>query len=103
MATYLPGGTDTGFNPVQYSPNLSLLANSIDRATARYETNFAKVSKGYNNILSASILNDGYSQKRDQYLSEIKDKLKTIFRKDRVCFCKIDWRKIPPESAYLIT
>lgn len=82
MATYLPGGTDTGFNPVQYSPNLSLLANSIDRATARYETNFAKVSKGYNDILSASILNDGYSQKRDQYLSEIKDKLKTISTTD---------------------
>jgi len=82
MATYLPGGTDTGFNPVQYSPNLSLLANSIDRATARYETNFAKVSKGYSDILSAPILNNGYSQKRDQYLSEIKDKLKTISTTD---------------------
>jgi hypothetical protein len=82
MATYLQGVTDSGFNPVQYSPNLSLLANSIDRATARYETNFAKVSKGYNDILSAPILNDGYSQKRDQYLSEIKDKLKTISTTD---------------------
>lgn len=82
MATYLQGVTDSGFNPVQYSPNLSLLANALDKATARYETNFAKVSKGYSDILSASILNDGYSQKRDQYLSEIKDKLKTISTTD---------------------
>lgn len=82
MATYLQGVTDTGFNPVQYSPNLSVLSNALDKATARYETNFAKVSKGYNDILSAPILNDGYSQKRDQYLSEIKDKLKTISTTD---------------------
>lgn len=82
MATYLPGVTDTGFNPIQYSPNLSLIAKSLDIATARYETNFQKLSQGYSNILNSNIMNDAKSQERDQYLNNIKDKLKTLSATD---------------------
>jgi hypothetical protein len=82
MATYLPGVTDTGFNPVQYTPNFSLLANALDKATARYETNFQKLSQGYQSILNASITNDVVSKKRDEYLNNIKDQLKTLSSTD---------------------
>lgn len=82
MATYLPGVSDTGFNPVNYTPNLSFLTNAIDRATARYETNFQKISQGYQNILNSQIMNDVKSKQRDQYLNDIKDKLKTISATD---------------------
>lgn len=82
MSTYLPGVTDTGFNPINYTPNFSMLANALDRATARYETNFEKLSKGYQNILNSPIMNDVKSQQRDQYLNDIKDKLKAISSTD---------------------
>lgn len=82
MSTYLPGVTDTGFNPIQYSPNLSLIAKSLDIATARYESNFQKLSQGYSDILNSNIMNDAKSQERDQYLNNIKDKLKTLSATD---------------------
>ena len=57
MSTYLPGVTDTGFNPINYTPNFSMLANALDRATARYETNFNQISNSYSKIADAFLLN----------------------------------------------
>jgi hypothetical protein len=82
MSTYLPGVTDNGFNPVQYTPNFPYLANALQKATARYETNYEQISQGFKSILNTPILNDKYSKRRDDYLNQIKDQLKTISTTD---------------------
>lgn len=82
MSTYLPGVIDTGFNPLSYTPNFSLLANSLDKATARYEANFDKLTQGYRNILESPIINDEKNNQRNNYLNSIKDQLKKISSTD---------------------
>lgn len=90
MATYIPGVTDSGFNPVQYSPNLPYLANALQKATARYEKNYADIAQGYSSILNAPILNDKKRGDRDQYLAQIKDQLKTISTTDLSIQANVD-------------
>ena len=82
MATYLPGVTDTGFNPVSYSPNLPFLMDALQKVTARYEKNYNEMAQGYSSILNADIFNDKKSKEREGYLNNIKDKLKTISTTD---------------------
>ena len=90
MSTYLQGVTDTGFNSVNFSPNLPYLMNALQKVTARYEKNYDEMSQGYSSILNAEMYNNKQSGKRDQYLNEIKDKLKTISTTDLSVQSNID-------------
>lgn len=82
MSTYLPGVTDTGFNPINYTPNFSMLANALDRATARYETNFNQISNSYSKIADAFLLNPENIEYRKNFLNNAKDKLKQLSTTD---------------------
>ena len=90
MATYLQGVTDTGFNPVSYSPNLSFLMNALQKVTTRYEKNYNDMSEGYSSILNADIINDVKNKERNGYLDKIKDNLKTISTTDLSVQSNID-------------
>ena len=90
MSTYLQGVTDTGFNSVNFSPNLPYLMNALQKVTARYEKNYDEMSQGYSSILNAEMYNNKQSGKRDNYLNEIKDKLKTISTTDLSIQSNID-------------
>jgi hypothetical protein len=90
MATYLPGVTDSGFNPVLSSPNLPFLMSALQKVTARYEKNYDEMSQGYSSILNADIINDVKSKERNGYLDKIKDKLKTISTTDLSVQSNID-------------
>jgi hypothetical protein len=90
MSTYLQGVTDTGFNSVNFSPNLPYLMNALQKVTARYEKNYDEMSQGYSSILNAEMYNDKQSGKRDQYLNEIKDKLKAVSTTDLSVQSNID-------------
>ena len=90
MATYLPGVTDTGFNSVNYSPNIPYLMDALQKVTARYEKNYDEMSQGYKSILNADIFNDKKSNERNQYLNKIKDNLKTISTTDLSVQSNID-------------
>jgi hypothetical protein len=90
MATYLPGVTDSGFNPVLSSPNLPFLMSALQKVTARYEKNYDEMSQGYSSILNADIFNNVKSKERDGYLDKIKDNLKTISTTDLSVQSNID-------------
>ena len=90
MSTYLQGVTDTGFNSVNFSPNLPYLMNALQKVTARYEKNYDEMSQGYSSILNSEMYNDKQSGKRDNYLNEIKNKLKTISTTDLSIQSNID-------------
>jgi hypothetical protein len=90
MATYLQGVTDTGFNPISYSPNLPFLMNALQKVTARYEKNYNDMSEGYSSILNADIINDVKNKERNGYLDKIKDNLKTISTTDLSVQSNID-------------
>ena len=82
MATYIQGVTDTALNPVSYTPDFSFLSNALNKATMRYEKNFKQLADGYSEILNTPILNKGVDERRNQYLNEIKDKLKEVSTTD---------------------
>jgi hypothetical protein len=90
MATYLPGVTDTGFNPVSFTPNLPSLMDALQKVTTRYEKNYNEMAQGYSSILNADIINDVKNKERDGYLNKIKDGLKTISTTDLSVQSNID-------------
>lgn len=82
MATYIPGVTDSGFNPVQYSPNLPYLTNALQKATARYEKGYDEISTAYSKVANGLLSSPDNVAFRQKFLDETKNALKTISAQD---------------------
>jgi hypothetical protein len=82
MSTYLPGVTDNGFNPVQYTPNFPYLANALQKATARYEKNYDEISNAYSKITNSLLSSPDNVEFRKKFLDQTKNALKTISTQD---------------------
>ena len=82
MATYLPGVTDTGLDPVQFNPNFPYMINALQKATSTYDTNYNKIAQGYSSILNAPLSVSENVVVRDQYTKEAKDKLQALASAD---------------------
>jgi hypothetical protein len=82
MATYLPGVTDTGLDPVQFNPNFPYMMNALQKATSTYDTNYNKIAQGYSNILNAPLSVSDNVVVRDQYSKEAKEKLQALASAD---------------------
>jgi hypothetical protein len=82
MSTYLPGVTDNGFNPVQFTPNFPYLANALQKATARYETNYNEISNAYSKITNSLLSSPDNVEFRKKFLDQTKNALKTISTQD---------------------
>jgi hypothetical protein len=82
MATYLPGVTDTGLDPVQFNPNFPYMMNALQKATSTYDTNYNKIAQGYSSILNAPLSVSENVVVRDQYTKEAKDKLQALASAD---------------------
>jgi hypothetical protein len=82
MATYLPGVTDTGLDPIQFNPNFPYMMNALQKATSTYDTNYNKIAQGYGNILNAPLSVSDNVVVRDQYSKEAKEKLQALASAD---------------------
>lgn len=82
MSTYLQGVTDTGFNPLSYTPNFPYMQQALEKAQAKYDTNYNQVANAYHKITDQKLLNPENEIYRKQFLEKTKDQLKQISTKD---------------------
>lgn len=82
MSTYLQGVTDTGFNPLSYTPNFPYMQQALEKAQAKYDTNYNQVANAYHKIADETLLNPENDIYRKQFLEKTKDQLKQIATKD---------------------
>lgn len=82
MSTYLQGVTDTGFNPLSYTPNFPYMQQALEKAQAKYDTNYNQVANAYHKITDQKLLNPENEIYRKQFLEKTKEELKQISTKD---------------------
>jgi hypothetical protein len=82
MSTYLQGVTDTGFNPLSYTPNFPYMQQALEKAQAKYDTNYNQVANAYHKIADQKLLNPENEIYRKQFLEKTKEELKQISTKD---------------------
>lgn len=81
MSTYLQGATDTGFNPIQYTPNFPYMANALQKAQAKYDTNYNEIASNYDKIVN-SLSNPQNNEYVNQFLENTKEQIKQLSSKD---------------------
>jgi len=81
MSTYLQGATDTGFNPIQYTPNFSYMANALQKAQAKYDTNYNEIASNYDKLVN-SLSNPQNNEYVNQFLENTKEQIKQLSSKD---------------------
>lgn len=82
MSTYIQGVSDTGFNPVQYTPNFPYMQQALQKAQAKYDTNYNQIASGYSAISDSLLLNPEDNIRRKEILDNAKDQLKQLSSKD---------------------
>ena len=82
MSTYLQGVTDTGFNPLSYTPNFPYMQQALEKAQAKYDTNYNQIANTYHKIADETLLNPEDNEYKKQFLEKTKDQLKQIATKD---------------------
>ena len=82
MSTYIQGVSDTGFNPVQYTPNFPYMQQALQKAQAKYDTNYNQIASGYSTISDSLLLNPEDNIHRKEILDNAKDQLKQLSSKD---------------------
>ena len=82
MSTYIQGISDTGFNPVQYTPNFPYMQQALQKAQAKYDTNYNQIASGYSAISDSLLLNPENNFRRKEILDNAKDQLKQLSSKD---------------------
>lgn len=82
MATYLPGVTDSGFNPISYTPNFPYMINALQKAQAKYDANYNEIASSYDKVANSLLLVPENNQYRNQFLENTKEQLKQLSSKD---------------------
>ena len=82
MSTYLPGVTDTGFNPISYTPNFPYMINALQKAQAKYDANYNEIANSYNKVANSLLLVPENNEYRNQFLEDVKEQLKQLSSKD---------------------
>jgi len=90
MSTYLSGVTDTGFNPITYTPNFPYMINALQKAQAKYDANFNEIASSYDTISNSLLLNPENNEYRKQFLEQSKEQLKQLSSKDLSLRANVD-------------
>lgn len=82
MSTYLPGVTDTGFNPISYTPNFPYMINALQKAQAKYDANYNEIANSYDKVANSLLSVPENNEYRNQFLEDAKEQLKQLSSKD---------------------
>lgn len=82
MSTYLSGVTDTGLEPLQYTPNFPYLQQALEKAQAKYDVNFNKIASSYDKISNAVLTNPENITFKDEFVNKADKQLKDVSAMD---------------------
>ena len=78
MATFIPGITDVYPPQYLYKPDWDRMERNLSIANSRYQQGVSKVRSFYDSIFNAPLTGDDNIKKRDEYLKQITESLRSV-------------------------